>query len=61
MGEAFKKLKIVNLLPDYKNLNSKKLEKKIQLNFSSKNIFKFNKYSALNTKKKLIKFCKKVL
>ena len=58
MGLAFKKLKFVNLLPDYKRLNKKMLKNKLITNFEDikKKDIKFKKKLALKTQKMIKNF-----
>ncbi len=58
MGLAFKKLKFVNLLPNYKKLNKKTLKKKLISNFDDikDKDFKFKKKLALKTQKMIKNF-----
>ena len=58
MGLAFKKLKFVNLLPQYKKLSRKMLKKKLinTLDGTKNKSFIFNKKLALHTQKTLRNF-----
>tara|TARA_B100001248_G_C27399780_1_gene469189 strand:+ start:16068 stop:17039 length:972 start_codon:yes stop_codon:yes gene_type:complete len=60
MGQAFKKLNLVNLLPYYKFLSKKILSKKIKTNSFLKPKIIFKKKYALKNQIKLIKFYKKI-
>ena len=61
MGLAFKKMKFVNLLPDYKKLSKKMLKDKLITNFDDikKPDFKFKKKLALKTQKMIKNFFNK--
>lgn len=60
MGKAFQKLNLVNLLPDYRSLNSRTIEKNIKIKFSLKPKITFNKMLAIKNQKKLIEFYNKI-